>query len=83
MQKYLKKGKERLLRSGAQGSQTASMFPLDCLLGVWRAGGAGSPVNSSKKLAIANMGPGMFPSGGVLCPMRGPVQSPLDSTDSL
>ena len=41
LQKYLEKGKERLLRSGAQGSQTASMFPLDCLLGVWRTGGAG------------------------------------------
>lgn len=39
LQKYLEKGKERLLRSGAQGSQTVSMVPLGCLLGVWRAEG--------------------------------------------
>ena len=38
LQKSLEKGKERLLRSGAQGSLTVSMIPLHCLLGVWRAG---------------------------------------------
>lgn len=41
LQKYLEKGKERLLCSGAQGSQPLSMIPLGCLLGVWRAEGAG------------------------------------------
>lgn len=39
LQKYLEKGEERLLRSGAQGSQTLSTVPLGCLLGVWRAEG--------------------------------------------
>lgn len=39
LQKYLEKGKDRLLRSGAQGSQTVSIVPIGCLLGVWRAEG--------------------------------------------